>query len=184
MRLALISDIHGNLEALTAVLRDIERTGADEIASLGDVVGYGCDPQACLGLVNRNCRIKLLGNHDAAVLGRTSTDTYTATARITADWTREVLTGEDVAILQSFAMQHECLGTRLVHSSPLEPDQWHYILTPAEAATAFQAFSEHICFHGHSHIPAIFTEVSTGLPNRKSAHDIDPHDESRYLINV
>lgn len=184
MRLALISDIHGNLEALTAVLRDIEQVGVNEIACLGDVVGYGCDPQACLDLINRTCRIKLLGNHDAAVLGRTSTDSYTATARITADWTREVLPDEAITGLESFALDHRYPKILLVHSSPYQPDEWHYILTPAEAALAFQSFPDRFCFHGHTHIPVIFTEVPDDLPVRKTAHDIDPHEESRYLINV
>ncbi|HOD67782.1 MAG TPA: metallophosphoesterase family protein [candidate division Zixibacteria bacterium] len=184
MRLALISDIHGNLEALTAVLRDIEDKGADEIACLGDVVGYGCDPQACLELVARTCRVKLLGNHDAAALGRTPIEGYNSTARITAEWTRTVLSDRDRACLESFTLQHRALGALLVHASPCRPDQWPYILAPDEAAEAFGAFTEPICFHGHTHIPAIFTEIPGAFPARRVAHDIDPHEESRYLINV
>ena len=184
MRLALISDIHGNLEALTAVLRDIERAGADEIACLGDVVGYGCDPSDCLDLVERTCRIKLMGNHDAAVLGRTPIDTYTIAARVTAEWTKEVLSDRELDILRSFTLVERVADCLLVHASPCDPDQWHYILTPAEASVAFEHFREPLCFHGHSHIPAIFTEIPAGIPRLKAAHSFDPHEESRYLVNV
>ncbi len=184
MRLALISDIHGNLEALSAVLRDIERAGADEIACLGDVVGYGCDPAPCLDLVSRTCRIKLMGNHDAAVLGQTSIDAYTIAARVAAEWTKEVLSDRDLDILRSFTLDHRVADALLVHASPYEPAGWHYILTTAEASVAFGNFSERLCFHGHSHIPGIFTEVPLGLPRHKAAHTFDPHEESRYLVNI
>lgn len=184
MRIALISDIHGNLEALTAVLRDIERHSIDEIACLGDIVGYGCDPSACLELVRTTCRVKLLGNHDAAVLGRTSTDGYNHTARISAVWTRSIINDRDIAVLSEFPLEHRFENTLLVHASPYQPDQWHYILSPSEATVAFENMSERLCFHGHSHIPTIYSEVPGDMPRRKAAHDFDPCEESRYLINV
>lgn len=184
MRLALLSDIHSNLEGLTAVLAEIERLDVDEIYSLGDVVGYGCNPAECLNLVDKNCRVKLMGNHEHAVLGLVSTEGYTHGARVAATWTQERMTDREITIMSDFEMRFKKKGVLYLHASPVEPEEWHYILTPTEADEAFGNFNEPICFHGHTHIPVIFTEMDTGLPRRKAGHDFDPDPENRYLVNV
>ena len=105
MRIALVSDVHANLEALEAVLKHIETENTDKICSLGDVVGYGSDPSACLELVDKTCQLKLIGNHDYYALGRESSNDYSPLAKISAEWTRKTLTDTDISMLDSCTME-------------------------------------------------------------------------------
>jgi len=125
-----------------------------------------------------------MGNHEYAILGHISTDSYTAIAKISTNWTRDVLTDREFSIISDFKMKHCFDDVLLVHASPYEDDHWRYILTPEEAYRTFEEISENICFYGHSHLPMIFTESSKGLPRRQIGHDFDPFEESRYLVNV
>lgn len=184
MRIALISDIHANLEALQAVLNDIEKHKADVIHCLGDVVGYGSDPSACLTLVDKTCEIKLIGNHDHAALGESSTDDYSPVAKVAADWTKKVLSDKDISIMESFTVDAAVEDSHLVHASPFEPLEFHYILSPQDARHAFPCFTKQLCFFGHTHVPMIFTEVKNGLPRQKIGHSFMPDTDGRYLINI
>ena len=184
MKLALISDIHGNLEALSAVLEDIDKQQVDKIHCLGDVVGYGSEPAACLELVNKTCDIKLMGNHEYVILGLESPDSYTQAARISAEWTRGRLTDRDFSFITDFEMDRSLDNLYLVHSSPFEPEQWHYILSPEEAAQAFERLEGWLCFHGHSHIPLIFSEAHDRPPRERVGHSFLPDSENRYLVNI
>ena len=184
MKLALISDIHGNLEALSAALEDIDKQQVDKIHCLGDVIGYGSEPAACLELVNKTCDIKLMGNHEYVILGLESPDSYTQVARISAEWTRGRLTDRDFSFITDFEMDRSLDNLYLVHASPFEPEQWHYILSPEEAAQAFERLEGWLCFHGHSHIPLIFSEAYNRPPREKVGHSFLPDSENRYLVNI
>ncbi len=184
MKLALLSDIHGNLEALTAVLRDIVSQKADKIYCLGDVIGYGSEPSACLDLVNTYCEVKIMGNHEYVILGMESTKGYTHVAKVSSEWTRNQLTDEEIAIISTFRMDYTEGDMYFVHSSPYEPKRWHYILSPEEAAVAFEHLQQRLCFHGHSHIPLIYSEKEGHLPRERAGHSFLPDTESRYLINI
>ncbi|MBU8934234.1 MAG: metallophosphatase family protein [candidate division Zixibacteria bacterium] len=184
MKIALVSDIHGNLEALTAVLREIDRLQVDDIYCLGDVVGYGCDPIACLDLIDKRASVKLMGNHEYAVLRRLSTDTYSSAAKVSTEWTRGQLTDREFTMMADYRMTHDFEDGTLVHSSPLEPNRWQYILDADQAGQVFEHFKGSICFHGHSHLPTIFRETPEGLPRQQAGHDFDPTDDQRYLVNI
>ena len=184
MKHALISDIHGNLEALTAVLRHIDDQGVDLIHCLGDVVGYGSDPSACLELVNRHCDTKLMGNHEFTALGLQSAEMFTDAAREAVEWTRQQLSDRELTILADFALDRVLDDMYMVHASAYEPDHWHYIFTAQEAALAFECLKQKICFCGHSHIPAIIREGPNGPPRSCAGHDFLPDRENRYLVNV
>ncbi len=184
MKIALISDIHANLEALESVLKDIERQKSDVIYCLGDVVGYGSDPSACLNLVNKTCKIKLIGNHDHAALGESSTEDYSPVAKLAAEWTKKILSDNDISIMESFSVEEIVKDAHLVHASPFEPQQFHYILSPQDARLSFPSMKKQLCFFGHTHVPMIFTEVKNGLPKQKIGHSFVPDTDSRYLINV
>ncbi len=93
MKFALISDIHSNLEALNSVIDDIEKQKVDSIHCLGDVIGYGSDPIACLEIVNKTCEIKLMGNHEYTALGLATTERYNKAAKAASDWTKNRLSG-------------------------------------------------------------------------------------------
>ncbi|MBM4162404.1 MAG: metallophosphoesterase family protein [Ignavibacteria bacterium] len=175
MRLAIISDIHGNLEALTAALELIDSRGVDEIICLGDVVGYGANPNECLDLIRQRCMVILLGNHDAAAVDLSIANSFTMNARLSALWTRQALLDKNREFLQSLPYTKERGEIFLTHGSPYNPDEWNYIITDFDARDAFQSFTHRICFVGHSHIPALFSE-SGGSPNLTI--------RDRYIINV
>lgn len=184
MKFAIISDIHGNLEALENVLRDIEKEGAEKIHFLGDAVGYGCSPNECVKLIKDHCEIKLLGNHDYAALGLEAVENFNQMAQISIGWTQEKLSKRSGAILADFEMEADFLDFHLVHASPGEPDQWHYILTTAQAKRHFENFNQAVCFVGHSHMPIIFNIDSEGQVMKSNKMELERVPERRYIINV
>lgn len=175
MRLAIISDIHGNFEALTTAFELIKKHAADEIVCLGDVVGYGADPNECLSLVREHCTLILLGNHDAAAVDLGVAEQFTINARLSALWTNSILLQANKEFLQTLPLTKSRNDILLAHGSPYEPEEWHYIISDYEAKEAFQAFPEQLCFVGHSHVPVIFSEKGT---TALVAHG------DRFIINV
>ncbi|MDH3891361.1 MAG: metallophosphatase family protein [candidate division Zixibacteria bacterium] len=184
MKYGLISDIHGNVEALRAVLSDIKRHRVDSIHCLGDVVGYGADPTACLKLVLENCDTKLLGNHEYAALGLQSCDNFNDAAKTSTEWTQQTLDDDWIAVMSDFAVDRPMDDMYLVHASPFEPSEWHYILSATDAINAFEHLKQRIGFFGHSHIPTILREKPEGLPSIQTGHDFTADPEGRYLVNV
>ena len=184
MKYGLISDIHGNLEALTAVLTDLEKRGVDSIHCLGDVVGYGADPAACLKMVAENCDTQLLGNHEYAALGLQSCENFNDAAKTSTEWTQQTLDEVCMAIMSDFAMDRPMDDMYLVHASTFEPSEWHYILSATDAVSAFEHLSHKIGFFGHTHIPTILRERPNSLPSFQVGHDLSADPEGRYLVNV
>lgn len=99
-------------------------------------------------------------------------------------WTQDILTDRELAMIAEFEITHESDNSVFVHSSPYEPDKWHYILKNEDAANAFDYFSGPLCFYGHTHLPMIYSELPGRLPRRQAGHDFDPMEDSRYLVNV
>lgn len=175
MRFAILSDIHSNLEALTSVFEVLRDQNIGDIVCLGDIVGYGANPNECVALVREHCRVSLLGNHDLAAVDPSVADFFNMHAREAALWTAENLSAENKQYLQELPYTAVVEGARLVHSSPSEPEAWHYIVSLLDARPMFRFFSESICFVGHSHVPGVFAEASlTGRVNRTE----------RFLVNV
>lgn len=184
MKIALISDIHANLEALEAVLRDIDSRQVDQINCLGDVIGYGCDPLACLDLVDEHCAIKLMGNHEYAAIGVLPSNAMNLHARQSIHWTTSRLGDREIALITDFAMTAVDADCLLVHATPYEPDEWHYVLSQQEAIEGFEHFDQKLAFHGHTHLPLIFAQNPDGTVRTVVGHDFDPDEESRYMVNV
>lgn len=157
-RIAIISDIHGNLEALSRALEVIDKEHVDDIVCLGDTVGYGANPVECLKLIRSRCSIILLGNHDAASINLAVANQFTLNAQLSAIWTFGALDEESKAFLNSLKPTRPLGEVLLSHGSPYEPDEWHYVISEFDMREAFRAFTERICFVGHSHIPIIFSE--------------------------
>ncbi len=168
MRLAIISDIHGNLPALDAVLASTRREGCDGLFCLGDVVGYGARPNECIERLVSQGIPCILGNHDAAAIGRLNLEHMNNNARVAIEWTASVLTEGSMSFLRALALTHSSEEALFVHSSPYQPEEWNYVFNVNEARLAFKAFQEPVCFIGHSHFPVIFTAP----------------DDGRRLINV
>jgi predicted phosphodiesterase len=175
MRFAIISDIHSNLEALTKALELIDKESVHEIVCLGDIVGYGANPNECVDLVRSRCRTVLRGNHDAAAVNAMNAESFTKNARIAADWTRQQLTEENKQFLTDLPYTAGRDGILFVHSSPYQPESWYYVLSEEDLEVAFQNFSEQICFIGHSHFPGVFSEDGPAKAVNRG---------SRFLVNV
>src|SRR5574341_1932072 len=187
MRYLVISDIHANLTAFETVLKDAGRLGADYdfVWCLGDVVGYGPDPNECVELLRSMPHLCLAGNHDWAALGRLDVRTFNADARKSVTFTRDALSDENLAYLEALPTTFVLGDYTLAHGSPREP-VWEYILDPLIAALNFPAFQTSYCLVGHTHTPVIFKQVG----DRGEAEAIAPEynseaplDGSRRIIN-
>jgi len=156
MRIAVISDIHANLAAFQAVLKDMGTV--DETWCLGDVVGYGPDPNECIELLcKQEPHVCIAGNNDWAALGRLETADFNADAEFAALWTRDHLTPANRAYLESRPERVPKGDFTLVHGSPRDPI-WEYLLSAGAARDNFPLFATPYCFVGHSHIPIIFRQ--------------------------
>jgi len=169
MRYAIVSDIHANLAAFEAVLADIGDR-VDRIWCLGDLVGYGPDPNECVELAQQRDIICVVGNHDKACLGGLDLVEFNPDARRACRWTGEQLTPENRAFLDGLSEKLTIGDATLVHGSPRAPI-WEYITQPEAARENFDAFDTRICLVGHTHVPLAFY-----LPNESS-----PICERRWL---
>jgi predicted phosphodiesterase len=162
MRILLLSDIHANLTALDAVIRD---AGAfDQVWCLGDVVGYGPEPNECIDRLRAFDLICLAGNHDLAVIGKTELWDFTKAAREIIFWTRHCLTDSNHEWLSSLPATSLAMGhdITLVHGSPRDPI-WEYIVTREIAKENLAFVDTAFCLHGHSHQPSMFRKPWDGL---------------------
>jgi len=175
MRLAIISDIHGNLEGLTKAFEIIDAKKIDQVYCLGDIVGYGANPNECISMLRARNVLSIIGNHDQAVIDAEKAGSLNDFARQAIDWTARQLTPESFTFLSRLPytiVAHDCT---FVHASPDEPHEWNYILSAYEAHEQFRFFSTSICWIGHSHRSSIFCE---DLKTKKV------EKEKRYIINV
>lgn len=154
MRYLVISDIHANLTALEAVLADAPPF--DEVWCLGDLVGYGPNPNECVSRIQGLPHVSLAGNHDWAALGQLDLSSFNVDARTASTWTQSELTSATHQYLSALPIQRTHEGFHLVHASPREP-LWEYILDAHMAYANFAHFSERVCLVGHTHIPLAFT---------------------------
>ncbi|MHB1048452.1 MAG: metallophosphoesterase family protein [Bacteroidota bacterium] len=175
MKYAIISDIHSNLEALNKALAIIDERSVDEIVCLGDIVGYGANPNECVEIVRTRCSTVVLGNHDAAALDTSLAHDFNAIARKAVYWTADNLLPEHAEYLSTLPMTAKKENILFVHSSPQMPDAWDYIIDTGDAQMAFDYFEEKICFIGHTHVPGIFSA-------RGRAKNV-MRDE-QYIVNV
>jgi len=183
VRYAVLSDIHANLEALQAVLADAApRT--DALVCLGDLVGYGADPVACIELVAERAEAIVSGNHEHAVAGLIDLDWFNAYARAAAEWTRARVDDDHRAYLASLPPGAQLGDATLVHASPDRPDEWEYLLTAQDGFDAFGAFTTRLCFVGHSHLAGAWSLGSSGPEHRPGAVDLELERGRRYLVNV
>lgn len=154
-RLALISDIHGNLEALIAVLREIDRSNVDHVICLGDVVGYGPDPGPCVELISRVCDKIILGNHDEAALVPETPANFNPTAALSLSVTRTLLSDDHLGTIADWPMRDESHSVQLTHAT-FGARPYAYILNKRHAAESFRGFDDALGAFGHTHMPAMF----------------------------
>ena len=179
----IVSDIHGNLEALEAVLADLERHKPASIVCLGDFVGYGASPNECIDRLRPLIEHAVAGNHDLAACGRLKLTYFNHNAALAATWTENTLRPENREYLRGLPFSVRWRDTLLVHASPAQPEDWHYVLSPAEADEEMAAFEETVCFIGHSHYPGSF-ELDGSLVHYTRDAVLQGQRGRRYLINV
>jgi len=184
LRYGIISDIHGNLEALGAVLEEIQKHKIDQLICLGDIVGYGANPNECIELVRQNCQVILAGNHDYAALKKVDTSNFNNYAQDAIGWTIGNLTPESNAFLETLKVFHKVDQVYFVHSTPMDPTDWNYILSTFDAYQSFQEFQEQICFIGHSHVPIIFMNRQRHRYDIIEKKELHIDQKNRYIINV
>ena len=185
MRYAIISDIHANLTAFTAILDDIKRRGwVDRVWCLGDIVGYGPDPHECIEALRRIDHICVAGNHDLAAIGKIGTDEFSPDAAASGQWTAKQLSSTDIAYLEKLPMVIEEGSFTLVHGSPRDPI-WEYLLTTSLARENFALFTTQFCLVGHSHAPLVFTCDEKGdISGKRFSTDVKlVRDGDRMIIN-
>lgn len=185
MRYAILSDVHSNIEALEAVLRNVDKRKVKEVLFLGDAVGYGPNPNECIELLMARCKILLAGNHDWGVLGLTDINYFNEYARAAIEWTKQVITEGNRKTLRSLPVKNESNkeDMTLVHSTPKEPEEWHYLLTLWDAEINFHYFDNKFCFLGHSHYPFVIEKLPSGeLVAYKEAAVMGKTE--RYIMSV
>jgi diadenosine tetraphosphatase ApaH/serine/threonine PP2A family protein phosphatase len=163
MRIAVVSDIHANRVALQAVLADAGRV--DETWCLGDLVGYGPEPNECIDLLRQRepDSVCIAGNHDWAALGRLDTAEFNSDAKKAAAWTRDRLTPGNRLYLENLPQSIVRSGFTLVHGTPRDPI-WEYLVSPQVALACFPLLATRFCLVGHSHLPFACYEVTGSQP--------------------
>jgi diadenosine tetraphosphatase ApaH/serine/threonine PP2A family protein phosphatase len=191
MRIAILGDVHSNIEALDAVVGELRDQGIDHWVQVGDVVGYGPDPIACIERIRELGCVVCVGNHDAAVIGELRTDYFNRYAKAAIEWTMEKLRPEDFDWLRSLPLLREQpqLGYTVVHGSLYMPKQFGYVQSTVEALESLSQQRTHLTFVGHSHVPACYLQKE-GMPKHalevifKSEFRADVSEHERVLVNV
>jgi diadenosine tetraphosphatase ApaH/serine/threonine PP2A family protein phosphatase len=184
MKIAVLSDVHGNLTALEAVLAEARRLGAGEVWSLGDAVGYGPRPKECLDLLAGEASLQIMGNHDAAAAELTSVAYFNENARRAVEWTQTVLAEADIEALARLPYTVRSGDCLLVHSSPDDPPAWHYITGPSRARLQFESYAERICFAGHTHAPFIADDGPGERGPTEEGGAVCLEEGRRYFVNA
>ncbi|MFC1667891.1 metallophosphoesterase family protein [Chlamydiota bacterium] len=183
MKYAIVGDIHSNIEALGEVISDAKNKGVKEFICVGDIVGYGPNPEKCYSkLCDLGC-ICIAGNHDYAVCKMTDTINFNEVANKAIEWTREVLPKKAISFLGNLEYSMEFDDFAIVHSSFFFPEKWGYVFTIQEAFLNFQIQNTEIAFIGHSHVPGIFISYNNMIQSYNPAN-IVIEDDRKYLINV
>ena len=184
MRSLILADVHANIEALNAIFADAgDGGGFDEVWCLGDTVGYGPDPGACLDLLREHQARMVAGNHDLAAVGLRSIDDFNPDAQASARWTRQRLTREEVTFLRGLPLTLQTGEFTLVHGSLRDPVN-EYLLSGHAALATFALLKTAYCLVGHSHIPFLCREEGGAVDFVEFVTDRPiALNEARWIIN-
>lgn len=186
MRYGILGDIHGNLSALETVLACLAKDGVDQLVSVGDVVGYGAAPRECIALLREAGAIVVLGNHDAAVIGRLDMVYFNAYARDAVLWTRRAIVKEERDWLGVLPLACHLEHCSVAHGTLYRPELFDYIQTPEDADPSLDIMPLPVCFVGHSHVPVTLMRLRDD-PTRTAYTvdaEIDIDEAYRALVNV
>jgi diadenosine tetraphosphatase ApaH/serine/threonine PP2A family protein phosphatase len=184
MRYCIFSDVHGNREAFEAVMAAFAKEGVDQHLFLGDIIGYGADPHACIaGLKALKPQILTAGNHEWGVLGLLDMEYFNEYAEAAVEWTKNLLHQEELDYLKSFRLFHEDGELTFVHGSLEQPARFKYILDNDDADLSLRLLRTPLCFVGHTHVPgAYFFEKGEAIFTKGPKVSIEP--DKKYIINA
>ncbi|HEX7478728.1 MAG TPA: metallophosphoesterase family protein [Polyangiales bacterium] len=187
MRLGIFSDVHANLEAMSAVVEAYKRERIDRYYCLGDVVGYGANPNECANIVRGLAQLTILGNHDAAVAGRMDYSYYYEAARQALDQHANALTPENMKWLKGLPYKHRLAdhGVLLCHGSPVRIEEFEYIFAPEQARECLPMFDQlgDITLIGHSHLCKVF-QLRPGEVRELPAKNFKLQPGYKYIVSV
>jgi diadenosine tetraphosphatase ApaH/serine/threonine PP2A family protein phosphatase len=181
---ALLSDVHGNLPAFEAVLEDTRSEGVEARWCLGDLVGYGAQPDQCVALAAAECDLCLVGNHDLVVLGKLDVREFSPNAATAAMWTRSHIKSDSVDYLAALSAEDENHPVGLYHASPRDP-VWEYVLSIGQAGDCMDVMGPRVGAVGHSHVALWFTRDGDGAVSGDVAPDGTELDlsDGTWLVN-
>src|SRR5262245_56623821 len=184
MRIALLSDVHGNLPAFEAVLADVEGQATEEVWCLGDLVGYGAQPDGCGQLARDRCDLILAGNHDMVVTGAIPISYFSSSAAAAARWTQETITEGTMAYLKTLSPADPAREPALYHASPRDP-VWEYVLSTWQAEECIHLMDARVAAIGHSRVALWFRQGEDGQVSGSTAEAGEVLDLSgyRWLVN-
>lgn len=184
MRIAVVSDIHANLQAWNAVWLDIRSMAVDRVMSLGDAIGYGPNPAEVLEALYTSVDYFVLGNHDAAICGKMDPALFSDTARVLIGWTADHLGPRAIQELNTWPLTLAGPSFRCAHGEFGNPEYFHYIFDPAETEPSWQAVPEPLLFIGHTHQPCLYVIGASLTPHALSPQDFMLEPGKRYLVNA
>ncbi len=181
---AIFSDIHSNLQAYEAFLKDAKNEGIEKYYCIGDIVGYGANPKECLNLTRQlNCPL-VCGNHDWAVCGNLPLDYFNLYAKEAIEWTKSVVEESDKNYLSNLPFIFNEKELTLVHGSLDAPEDFNHILETSDAQESFQFQNAKLCFIGHTHIPGVFLRTKNNYINYTTEPQVSLDDGVSYIVNA
>ncbi len=184
MRYGIFSDIHSNLEALQAVIKAYQKEKIDKYFCLGDVVGYGANPNECVEIIRNFSSVTVAGNHDWGAVDLFSRESFNQEAKEAILWTSLQLSVDSRNFLRNLNLVSQQDGLVLVHGSLNEPENFNYLLNVDLCQATFELLRSRVCFVGHTHIPVIFVRDEEGNIHFEDVQKITITPVNKYVINV
>lgn len=184
MKTGILSDIHGNLAALEAVLALMKDRGVTRFVCCGDVVGYGPDPNRCIEAIRSLHAVCVAGNHDYGAVGKTSIRAFNDSAATAVLWTRSKLSVVNRVYLENLPLTERLDPLLIVHASPSEPEEWVYLASLAEAEEEMEFYPDRVCLVGHSHLPFVVERLPGRRAQLVTEDSFELKPDARYLVNV
>lgn len=183
MRYGIISDIHSNLEALKAVIHACKQQDVQAFLCVGDIVGYGADPDECIDIVRKSGAICVAGNHDWAVIGRLDPSYFTNNGKAGILYSQNHLSFENFDFLNALDLIFKNEDLVLVHGTLNNPGQFNYLNDIAQSPDTFYLSDRKICFVGHVHVPGIYIQRKDNI-YYASSNEVETDQENKYIVNV
>lgn len=183
MKYAIFSDIHGNLEAYQAVLNSLKGEGRVKYICVGDIVGYGADPEECIHITKRLGPIVIAGNHDWAAVNKTALDYFNDYAKKAVQWTSGEINADEKQYLKALELIYISKDMTVVHGTLMRPEMFEYAFDYATAHRMLKLMETSIAFIGHTHVPGIFS-LNKDRVEYGSGPTVKISASKKYLVNV